>query len=506
MTRDRTLVVPGTQATTLKDQDGRTVYNAVRIAIGLDRDDLGGRDLVEWQELLRLDHDPGSWAPARTSRIRGTTLAPGSVVATPYDRLPKPNVSFPYDWRLDCRYNALRLLERLRADRPARGRWNLVGHSQGGLLIVLASALARDSDEFASLVGRVVLVGCPLAGTQRASEAIMVGRGDFGDDPLSYEAARRMAQTWPALYQMLPAWDSVLDPSGRSVPSDQQLLRLGGYPEPWREGIREDLLVRARETHALMADPLSRLHGDIQVLVVQGEKQDTPTWITRVGETLVTSGAPVGDRPRPDFGMTKGDTLVPSDVTVRWCGDRFRSKALRLSGKVKGHAALCDGKFVAEKITRFLAALVVLFAGAVHGEISAQQYRVQAGGTGTFTDGHLLFGLEGTDDLGASDCEPGGVPCEVPEWTLVISAYGGLVTEEFPLTAFAQAGLERKVGEGLGLGLMGFALMKPRQWGLVGRLDGLDVGALKAGYSWGDEAGVVLAVEVAFAFLADLVR
>ena len=351
---DRNLLVPGTQATTLRDQNDTTVYNAVRVSLGLQRNDLGGRPRDEWQALLSVEHEPGKLEPSLTSLLPGTEIRPGSVAMTPYDRLPKPLATFPYAWRLDIRFNARRLLEYLRANKPANGRWNLIGHSQGGIVIVLAGRYTTHLEEFARLVARVVLVGCPIAGTLRALEVLASGRGDFGEDPFLYDAARGMAQTWPALYQMLPGWDSVVDPAGNPLPESKQVTRIGGYPGVWKGGMSEDLLERARETHKLMERPLAGFGPGVAALVVQGQKQDTPTWLTRDGPRLATTGNARGSRFELDFGTTAGDTLVPSDKTVKWAGRRYDELTLRIAGPVKAHAFLCDGKFVTRRIAEFL--------------------------------------------------------------------------------------------------------------------------------------------------------
>ena len=41
-----TLLIPGTQATCLEDQNGVIVYNAVRVQVGLHKNDLGGRPMA----------------------------------------------------------------------------------------------------------------------------------------------------------------------------------------------------------------------------------------------------------------------------------------------------------------------------------------------------------------------------------------------------------------------------------------------------------------------------
>ena len=351
---DRNLLVPGTQATTLRDQHGTTVYNATRVSLGFQKDDLGGRRPTEWQALLSVAHEPARVEPTLTSLLPPTEISPGPVVMTPYDRLPRPLDTFPYDWRLDMRLNAERLLGHLRTSKPADGRWNLIGHSQGGLVIVLASHYTNHPEEFSRLVARVVLVGCPIAGTLRALEAIAVGRGDLGEEASLYDAARGMAQTWPALYQMLPCWDSVVDPGGNALPESKQFTSIGGYPGVWKRGVSEDLLGRARLAHGLMERPLSRFGTGVVALVVQGQKQDTPTWVTRDGAMLATTNNKLGSRFELDFSTTAGDTLVPSDETVKWAGRRYDKRTMKLTRKVKAHAFLCDGKFVTKKIAEFL--------------------------------------------------------------------------------------------------------------------------------------------------------
>ncbi|MDA0312482.1 MAG: hypothetical protein O2992_10250 [Gemmatimonadetes bacterium] len=38
---------------------GETVYNAVRVSLGLQKDDLGGLPPDQWQALLSMEHAPG---------------------------------------------------------------------------------------------------------------------------------------------------------------------------------------------------------------------------------------------------------------------------------------------------------------------------------------------------------------------------------------------------------------------------------------------------------------
>ncbi len=343
---DKTLLIPGTQATSLVDGDGRVVYNAVRVSLGLQRDELGGRPPDAWERLLSLDQPDGAWKPARTSLEPGTSIFPHRVVGTPYDRLLSLADPWPYDWRMDMRYNAQLLLEHMRANKPDGGRFNLVGHSQGGLVIILASKLTFDINEFSRLVARVVLVGSPLAGTMRAAEALIWGSEGLGD--ANREAARGMALTWPALHQMLPVWPAVVRPDASPEDDARQLLRRDGWPGAAGAGMREDMLSRARETAALLAGPFARLGSGTMAMAVMGKRQMTPVELVRDGDAL------------PDHAdyhrNQQGDDLVPYKATLAWGGSSFGDRVVALTGKSERHAFLCNDPDVLDLTRRFLRA------------------------------------------------------------------------------------------------------------------------------------------------------
>lgn len=344
---DSTLLVPGTQATTLLDDRGVTVYNPVRVGVGLDDRDLGGRPPAEWQRLLSLENEPGLWEPARTSLEPGTSIVPGPVVGTPYDRMLAFARVWPYDWRADIRYNAIGLRRYLEDNRPGDGgRWNLIGHSQGGLVIVLCSQLTKGVDDFARLVARVVLVGAPLAGTMKATDALLWGSEGLGSDQEKIDAARGMARTWPALYQMLPSWEAVLRPDGTPVPPEQRLTHPGGWPGAWGEGIQEDLLLRAREVQSLLLGPFSRFGPSVLAMAIQGKRQMTPVTVVRRGDSYPK------DR---KMRNQAGDSLVPSDRTVAWGDAHFRDRVVVFNDEPEPHAMLCQDEEVVSLTRRFLA-------------------------------------------------------------------------------------------------------------------------------------------------------
>ncbi len=333
------LLVPGTQATTLIDHgDGdREIYNAVRVGLPLVATSLGGAPKEEWVALMSMEHTPGNLAPARTSLQPGRDLAFGEVSRTPYDLLDYEG--WGYDWRADVRWNAERLVDDLDVRLGREGeRANLIGHSQGGLIIVLASKVA-GADQWERLVSRVVLVGSPLAGTLNALEALLPGSSSLGDE--NRLLARDMARTWPSLYQMLPAWPCVEDSHGDPRPDEDQILTLDGWPG--QNGIEDDLLTRARETQDTLRRPFETF-GAVEVRAFLGTNQKTAQALVRDSE----------EEGRLVMKEQSGDTLVPFARTMAW-GDAAYNDSVRLFGThTQNHARLCVDVRVATRVRRFL--------------------------------------------------------------------------------------------------------------------------------------------------------
>ncbi|MDZ7778523.1 MAG: hypothetical protein U5R14_01115 [Gemmatimonadota bacterium] len=343
---DHTLLVPGTQATSLWDQHETVVYNAVRVSLGLHGDEMGGRPPEEWERLLSLEQRPDSWKPTRTSLEPGTEVTTKSVVGTPYERMLSFAEPWPYDWRMDVRYNAQLLLEHMRANKPRDGRFNLIGHSQGGLVIILASKLTFDINEFSRLVARVVLVGAPLAGALRAAEALLWGSEGLGSE--HRVAARGMALTWPALYQMLPAWKAVVGPDAEPASDEQQLMHDGGWPGRFGQGIQSDLLLRAREAATLLSGPFARMGSGTMAMALLGKRQLTPVEVRREGDALP---------PEQEYARREqGDNLVPYRATLEWGGPPYGDRVVKLTGSPEAHAFLCNDPEVLDATRRFLRA------------------------------------------------------------------------------------------------------------------------------------------------------
>jgi len=347
---DRTLLVPGTQGTRLLDSRGRAVYDAVLATVGffgVRRRSLGGRyPAVRWGEVVRMEHEPGRWEPVRTSGLDGIDLYPGEVLRTPYNGSFGEDQEFPYDWRADIRFSALRLLEHLKVHRPpGRGRWNLIGHSQGGLILLALARIVDDPDDLRRLVARIVLVGAPLAGTMRAANALLFGRDDLGLERAA--AMRGAARTWPSLYQMLPMWSAVTGPKGSPREAAFQLTEPGAWQGELDgpNAIDPGLLERARAFHEILADPFRDVDAaGVPVLAVFGSDRPTPVRVRWDGTWY---------RPPSEEDTEGGDTLVPAETTRRTFGLREGERFYALP-RLNEHALLCRDDAVVQLVRRFL--------------------------------------------------------------------------------------------------------------------------------------------------------
>lgn len=339
------LLVPGTGGITLVDNTGADVGYPIKMRLGTATSGLLGKSAEELEELLSMAHLPGQIEPHRTSLKPGTSLRPGHVLQVAYNQIPGSFNHFLYDWRADMRDSAARLLDFLRQRKPANGRWNVVGHSQGALLIVLASKMAAEGadpldpasrERFSELVTSVTMVGAPLAGNVNAARALIVG------DQAGEAAApifRRILRTWPALYQMAPAWPAVVDELGEDAPEEHQLSAVTGWPHM---DVPDDMIERARVARLLLRDPLSHLRGDVQIAILFARNRNTGLKLERRGGWLN------GDA----VVRQKGDSLVPFEQTRAWVGAHIDPFLTVFDPPVNEHAFLLDDPSVVKQVKR----------------------------------------------------------------------------------------------------------------------------------------------------------
>jgi pimeloyl-ACP methyl ester carboxylesterase len=158
---------------------------------------------------------------------------------------------FSYDWRRDLVEAARALHETLEALAEARrdpqARFNLIGHSMGGLVAryYLRYGTAEPADDApvtwagARRIANLVLVAVPNGGSVHSFEAILNGnRVGFSYTTLAAPVIARM----PAIYQLLPTEGTqvLVDAKGENVaceildPSTWQRFGWGPYHTPSR--------------------------------------------------------------------------------------------------------------------------------------------------------------------------------------------------------------------------------------------------------------------------------
>jgi pimeloyl-ACP methyl ester carboxylesterase len=152
---------------------------------------------------------------------------------------------FTYDWRRDLVEAARRLGATLDAMAEARGdahaRFNVVGHSMGGLVAryYLRYGEAEPGGEVtwkgAARIQNLVLVATPNAGSIPSLDAVLNGnRVGLSSTMLAAPVVARM----PSIYQLLPSRESqpLIDASGE--PLDADLLDAGTWERfgwgPWQ--------------------------------------------------------------------------------------------------------------------------------------------------------------------------------------------------------------------------------------------------------------------------------
>jgi pimeloyl-ACP methyl ester carboxylesterase len=323
------LLVPGTGGITLMDNAGKDLGSKLA--------KLPSPDLLE---LLSMEHRPGQIAPAKTSLKPGVSIRPGHALVTAYNQLPATFNHFLYDWRADMRYSAAQLLDFLQQRRPSNGRWNIVAHSQGALLTIIASKMLTKPTDFADLVATLTLVGSPLAGTVNSARALIDGDQMGASEAEEFKVIMR---SWPSLYQMLPAWPALVDGNGAPLPAATQINRLAGWGTT--PHIPADMMDRCATAQALIKDPLANMNGDIQLTILLGVNRATGVAIER------TNGRP-GDTVRTE----NGDSLVPYQTTMAYVGASVQPFVEGFESPCREHAFLVCDPAVATRVKQLLIA------------------------------------------------------------------------------------------------------------------------------------------------------
>jgi hypothetical protein len=319
------------------------IAGATGYALGLDGLPLSAQQIVEVMSMEFAD--PASTRPSKTTLKAGSAIGPGPVLALVYNQFLGFD-RFVYDFRDDVRHSGERLLAHLLDNRPAGDRWRLVSHSQGGLLVAVASKLyARqhndDDRAFSNLVSHVAFVGTPFYGTVNAAAALLVG------EELSPGFAghfRAISRTWPSLHQMLPVWPGSvrLKIGGATTNAPFNTLDPRAWPGA---NIDPAMLARARETRTqFLNSPFSRMNGvKLRFLMSRA-------WPTQNHLTIETNAVKLGEPEEP------GDTLVPASTTfaIESVVEKDVTHLIGSQRDTQKHMSLClDPVFAAEVASFF---------------------------------------------------------------------------------------------------------------------------------------------------------
>jgi pimeloyl-ACP methyl ester carboxylesterase len=353
----RDLLVPGTSSTKLL-LDGEDIgwpgeltvagWLAKRPALteGFEKLDEKYPTPRDIENLLSMQYsaDATVLTAEKTTLWRGGAMAPGPLLRLAYNQF-NDFETFLYDWRQDIRRSADLLLDRL-TGKPG-DPWRIVCHSQGGLVVVAAAGrLAErtsggDDRAFSRIVSHVAFIGVPFHGTLKAADAFIKG------EELAPPAAavfKRVARTWPALYQMLPTWLGCVrtfDGAGGELTQQTNLLQ----DEPWTgQQMVPAMLDRARRARAYLRAPMASLNG-VKKRIFQSRAYDTPDHVVRTTNGLQVTGA------------VPGDTLVADDITRDAGGDIQKQLTVSIgqNGNTLVHSMLADDPTFATAVKDFLA-------------------------------------------------------------------------------------------------------------------------------------------------------
>jgi pimeloyl-ACP methyl ester carboxylesterase len=293
--------------------------------------------------------DPQALLPTKTTLWPGGEIKPGPVLKLAYNQFDGFDV-FTYDWRQDIRHNAELLLAKLEG--APGDPWRIVAHSQGGLVVAAAArTLAQrkanqtgNGDRALSkLVSHVAFLGVPLHGTMNAADAFVNGENLAAPFAASF---RRIVRTWPAIFQMLPAWPgSVREAAGAAGETEQPFNLL--YDQPWAGlDMPRPMLERARLTRtAFLRAPLASMNG-VKTRILQSRAYPTADHL------LLRPGAPPAIA-----GQVAGDTLVPDDITRDMGGavQTAVTHSVGSNGDTMVHFALATDPLMATAVKSFFA-------------------------------------------------------------------------------------------------------------------------------------------------------
>jgi hypothetical protein len=271
----------------------------------------------------------------------------------------QPLYLFPYDWRKPLEVTASRLVEFIDHVQGKLGKdgdpvgVSFVTHSMGGL--VLRSALElRRPNPFRD-VERIAFVAPPFRGSCDIPLTLIAGEksGWLGED----EDFRKLARTFPAVYQLIPSFEGAAIAAETGTPLDlfdfenwQQSVRPKGKLEARFLRDAEAFVRGSAARHGgsspapMISETLLRRHAE-KILILTSVGHDTCHQI------------PVETENRKnqnwfDFGNRKIDRL--GDQRVHLKSAAIRGLTLAAYRRAEPHATICRDRLVINSVSWWL--------------------------------------------------------------------------------------------------------------------------------------------------------
>lgn len=178
---------------------------------------------------------------------------------------------FGYDWRKSCIYNGDKLKEyveylksKLRIE-----KFNFITHSMGGL--IFSSYLKKLNSNFDGIEHAILTVP-PFKGSIEALKSLVEGESWLFN---ARENVRKIARTFPSIYELLPVYDNAV------VFSNGSLFDITNLNH-WQSNLLNDVIFRSRLTNYLNSQDYYDfsnipLESKDKFLIIAGTNEETKT-------------------------------------------------------------------------------------------------------------------------------------------------------------------------------------------------------------------------------------
>ncbi len=268
-----TILIPGIKGTTLVNTntlDFDTIWSGIQSKF---------ETIFDLE--LQLDPQFESESMSIIERSDVEDLAYREAVVIIQREAKSPIYIFGYDWRKSCRENGKRLkayVEYLK-EKLERNTFNFLTHSMGGLVFsCYLKELKGNYDE----IDHAVMTVCPFKGSINALVALLIGEGGI-KFPLfnSNDIFRKIARTFPAVYELCPVYDkAIVFDEGYNPGVSFDIYN----PEHWQTNISSEEMFKKRlsELKEFRVDnpampDLSKLDKEIRdrMVIIVGTGEDT---------------------------------------------------------------------------------------------------------------------------------------------------------------------------------------------------------------------------------------